>query len=37
MKPHFDQAQYSFGLTGSHDPTFGCLVEVNLTVPQAKT
>ncbi|EIW58126.1 uncharacterized protein TRAVEDRAFT_148174, partial [Trametes versicolor FP-101664 SS1] len=30
-------AQYSFGLTGSHDPTFGCLVEVNLTVPQAKT
>lgn len=37
LKLHCYQAQYSFGLTGSHDPTFGCLVEVNLTVLQAKT
>ncbi|OJT13492.1 hypothetical protein TRAPUB_9957 [Trametes pubescens] len=35
--PMSDSAQYGFGLSGSHDPTFGCLVQVNLTVPQAKT
>ncbi|KAI0630663.1 hypothetical protein C8Q77DRAFT_1160216 [Trametes polyzona] len=29
-------AQYSYGLSGSHDPTFGCLVQVSLTVPQAQ-
>ncbi|KAH9893594.1 hypothetical protein C8Q73DRAFT_647649 [Cubamyces lactineus] len=29
-------SQYHFGLSGSHDPTFGCLVQVSLTVGQAK-
>ncbi|KAI0326263.1 hypothetical protein GY45DRAFT_1329139 [Cubamyces sp. BRFM 1775] len=29
-------SQYHFGLSGSHDPTFGCLVQVSLTVAQAK-
>ncbi|KAJ8483214.1 hypothetical protein ONZ51_g4865 [Trametes cubensis] len=28
--------QYHFGLSGSHDPIFGCLVQVSLTVGQAK-